>query len=65
MDENIKILDKSINEKITTRNIYKILNQFIIPTISKPEREFLEELQEYLIEEVEPKIDFKNDVYDI
>lgn len=49
MDEDIEILDKNIKEKITTRNIYKIVNQFIIPTISKPEREFLEELQEYLI----------------
>ena len=59
------ILDEKIKEKLTTKNIFKIFNQFIIPLITKPEQEFLEELEEYLIENLEPKIDYAKDVYDL
>ena len=59
----VNLLDENIKEKLTTENIYKIFNNFIIPLISKDEQEFLEELEDFLLREVEPKIDLNEDVY--
>ncbi|MCP4764120.1 MAG: acyl-CoA dehydrogenase [archaeon] len=61
----VDILDEKIKEKLTTRNIYKVLNQFIFPLLSKKERLFLEELQDFLIKEVQPKINQNNEVYEL
>lgn len=63
--EKIDLIDPKIREKLTTRNIYKIINQFLIPLISEKEREFLEELQDFLIKEVQPKIDLTKSVYEL
>lgn len=59
----IELVDPRIKEKLTTKNTYKILNQFIIPLISPQERAFLEELQDFLLKEVQPKIDLSKEVY--
>jgi alkylation response protein AidB-like acyl-CoA dehydrogenase len=59
------ILDSDIKEKLSTRNIYDVFNEFIIPMITKEEQEFLLELEAFLIKEVEPKIDLNNDVYEL
>lgn len=61
----VNILDKTITEKLTTENIYKIFNNFIFPLINDEERTFLKELEEFLIKEVEPKIDLNKDVYEL
>ena len=61
----VEILDSKIKEKLSTRNIYEILNNFIIPLITKEEQEFLVELEHFLIKEVEPKIDLTKDVYEL
>ena len=61
----IDLLDERIREKLTTRSIYKVLNQFIIPLITKEERQFLEELEDFLLKEVQPKIDLNKSVYDL
>ncbi|MHA1293022.1 MAG: acyl-CoA dehydrogenase family protein [Promethearchaeota archaeon] len=59
----VNILDEEIKSKLTTRNIYEIFNNFIIPLISKEEKEFLEEVEDFLIKEVEPEIDLNREVY--
>jgi butyryl-CoA dehydrogenase len=61
----IDILDERIKEKLTTENIFKIFNQFVIPLISKPEHEFLNELEDYMLNNIEPKINLNNDVYEL
>ncbi len=61
----VNILDDEIREKLVTRNIYEIFNNFIIPLITKEEQEFLRELEDFLIKEVEPKINLNNDVYEL
>lgn len=61
--QGVDIRNPLLKEKLTTQNIYKILNQFIIPLIDDQEREFLEELQEFLLKEVQPKVDLTKDVY--
>jgi butyryl-CoA dehydrogenase len=63
--EDINLLDPAIKEKLNIRNIYKIMNQFIIPLISEKEREFLEELQAFLLQEVYPKVDLTKSVYEL
>ncbi|MHA1728685.1 MAG: acyl-CoA dehydrogenase family protein [Promethearchaeota archaeon] len=62
---DVSIIDPEIKKKMCTKNIFKILNQFIIPIINKRERDFLEELEDYLIQEIEPKLDFSRDVYEL
>lgn len=64
-EKRLNLLDKKIGKVLTTENIFKILNQFIFPLIDKKEREFLEELQEYLINEVKPHINLNKQVYDL
>jgi alkylation response protein AidB-like acyl-CoA dehydrogenase len=59
------ILDTDIREKLSTRNIYSVFNEFVIPLITKDEQEFLIELEDFLIKEVEPKINLNNDVYEL
>jgi alkylation response protein AidB-like acyl-CoA dehydrogenase len=61
----VDILDDTIKENLTTRNIYEIFNNFIIPLINEEEREFLETLEDFLIREIEPKIDLNEDVYQL
>ncbi len=61
----VEILDEDIKEKITTRNIYKVFNNFIIPLINKREQKFLEEVEDFLIERIEPAIDLNEEVYDL
>ncbi|MFX1325116.1 MAG: acyl-CoA dehydrogenase family protein [Promethearchaeota archaeon] len=63
MITGVDILDEEIKEKLTTENIYKIFNNFIFPLITEEEREFLEELEEFLLREIEPKIDLNEEVY--
>ena len=63
--EKVDLIAPNIKEKLNTRNIYKVLNQFIIPLISDKEKEFLEELEEFLLTEVQPKIDLTKSVYDL
>jgi alkylation response protein AidB-like acyl-CoA dehydrogenase len=59
----INILNDKIREKITTANIFKIFNSFIIPILSHEERDFMLALQKYCIDVVEPKLDLARDVY--
>jgi len=61
----IDLLDNDLRNNLATKNIFEIFNNFIIPIISKKEQEFLMELEAFLIEEVEPKIDLKNEVYEL
>ncbi len=61
----IEILDEDIKEKLSTENIYKIFNNFIIPLITKEEQKFLVELEEFLLRELEPKINLNQEVYDL
>jgi len=61
----INILNEDIREKITTENIFKIFNSFIIPLLSHEERDFMLLLQKYCIDIIEPKIDMTRDVYNI
>lgn len=61
----VDILDENIKETITTRNIYKVFNNFIIPLISKKEEKFLRELEDFLIDRVEPAIDLNKEVYEL
>lgn len=61
----VEILDADIKKKLTTRNIFKVFNNFIIPLINKEEQKFLEELEDFLIDYVEPAIDLNNDVYEL
>ena len=59
----VDLLDPEIKEMLSTRNIYKIFNNFIIPIITKEERKFLLEVEDFLIKEVEPKINLNEEVY--
>lgn len=61
----VDILEEEIKKKLRTENIYKIFNNFIIPLITEEEREFLEELEKFLLREIEPKINLNEDVYDL
>ncbi|TXT67383.1 MAG: Acyl-CoA dehydrogenase domain-containing protein [Promethearchaeota archaeon] len=61
----VDILDDDVKKNLTTRNIYEVFNNFIIPLINEEEREFLETLEDFLINEVEPKIDLNKDVYSL
>jgi len=61
----VDILEEEIKEKLCTENIYKIFNNFIIPLISEEEREFLEELEKFLLKEIEPKMNLNEEVYDL
>ena len=61
----VDILEEEIKEKLRTENIYKIFNNFIIPLITEEEREFLEELESFLLKEIEPKMNLNEEVYDL
>lgn len=61
----VDILDENIKEKLTTRNIFKVFNNFIIPLISKEEQKFLEDLEDFLIANVETAIDLNSEVYEL
>jgi len=62
---SVDLLDPEIKRMLSTKNIYKIFNNFIIPIITKEERKFLLELEDFLIKEVEPKIDLNEEVYEL
>ena len=64
MITGVDILDEEIKEKLRTENIYKIFNNFIIPLITKEEREFLEELERFLLKKIESKINLTEEVYE-
>ncbi|MHA1730810.1 MAG: acyl-CoA dehydrogenase family protein [Promethearchaeota archaeon] len=64
MFRGISILNERIREKITTENMYKIFNSFVIPLLSQEEREFMAELQEYCLK-IEPEINLTRDVYEL
>ncbi|MHA1519539.1 MAG: acyl-CoA dehydrogenase family protein [Promethearchaeota archaeon] len=59
----VQIIDPEIKKKITTKAIFKIFNKIIYPLISDDEREFLLELEDFMLREVEPLVDFSKDVY--
>ena len=61
----VDILEEEIKKKLRTENIYKIFNNFIIPLITEEEREFLEELELFLLKEIEPKMNLNEEVYDL
>jgi len=61
----VDLLDPEIKKMLSTKNIYKIFNNFIIPIITKEEREFLLEVEDFLIKEVEPKINLNEEVYNL
>ena len=61
----VDILDDEIKKKLTTENIYKIFNNFIFPLITEEERGFLEELERFLLKEIEPKINLEEEVYSL
>ena len=65
MITGVDILDEEIKEKLTTENIYKIFNNFIFPLITEEERDFLKELEKFLLKEIEPKIHLTEEVYDL
>lgn len=61
----VDLLDDEIKEKLSTENIYKVFNNFIFPLITEEEREFLEELEQFLLKEIEPKINLEEEVYEL
>jgi len=61
----VDILDEEIKEKLKAENIYKIFNNFIIPLITEEEREFLEELETFLLKNIEPKMNLNEEVYSL
>jgi len=61
----VDILDEEIKEKLKSENIYKIFNNFIFPLISEEEREFLEELESFLLKNIEPKMNLTEEVYNL
>ncbi|MHA1194252.1 MAG: acyl-CoA dehydrogenase family protein [Promethearchaeota archaeon] len=61
----IDILDDEVKEKLTTKNIYKIFNNFIMPLITEEERAYLEELELFLLKNIEPNIDLNTEVYEL
>ncbi|GAG64041.1 unnamed protein product [marine sediment metagenome] len=61
----VDILDEEIKDKLRTENIYKIFNNFIIPLITEEEREFLEELEQFLLKEIEPIVNLNEEVYEL
>ena len=65
MITGVDILDEEIKDKLRTENVYKIFNNFIIPLITEEEREFLEELEQFLLKEIEPKINLNEEVYEL
>lgn len=65
MITGVDIIDDEIKEKLATENIYKIFNNFIFPLITEEEREFLEELEQFLLRDVEPKINLSEEVYEL
>ncbi len=63
--KGIEIIDKDIKQKVTTANIYKIFNKFIHPLLSAEEFKYLEEVEKFMLEEVEPRLDYAKSVYDL
>ena len=63
--KGVEIIDKEIKTKVRTEQVYKVFNQFMRPLISNEEFVFLEKLEKYLLQEVEPKIDYAKDVYEL
>ncbi len=61
----VDILDEEIKEKLKSENIYKIFNNFIFPIITEEEREFLEELELFLLKNIEPKMNLTEEVYSL
>jgi len=63
--KGLEILDEEIKEKVKTEQVYKVFNQFMRPLITNEEFVFLEKLEKFLLEEVEPKINLAKSVYEL
>jgi alkylation response protein AidB-like acyl-CoA dehydrogenase len=63
--EGVDFIDPAIKGRITTKNIYTIFNQFVYPFLTSDERTFLEELEQYLLTEVQPELNLNKDVYEL
>jgi len=63
--KGVEILDQKIKQKVTTANIYKVFNKFIRPMLSKEEFTYLEEIEKFMLEEIEPRLDYAKDVYEL
>ena len=61
----VDILDEEIKEKLKSEKIYRIFNNFIFPIITEEEREFLEELESFLLKNIEPKMNLNEEVYSL
>jgi alkylation response protein AidB-like acyl-CoA dehydrogenase len=61
----VDVLDEDVKRKLTTKNIFKIFNNFIIPLITEDEKEFLEQLELFLLKKIEPEIKLEKEVYDL
>ena len=56
------LLTEKMEEKMALANVYKLLNEQIALLLSLEEKEFMQQLQEFCIEQ-EKKIDYSEDVY--
>jgi len=63
--KGVEIINQSIKQKVTTANIYKIFNKFIRPLLSEEEFTYLEEVEKFMLEEIEPRLDYAKDVYEL
>jgi butyryl-CoA dehydrogenase len=63
--KGVEILDQNIKQKVTTANIYKVFNKFIRPMLSEEEFTYLEEIEKFMLEEIEPRLDYAKDVYEL
>ncbi|RLI66973.1 MAG: hypothetical protein DRO88_00370, partial [Promethearchaeia archaeon] len=64
-EKGVQIIDPDIKKSISTRNIFKIFNELIYSMLSKEEMEFLLELEDFMLREVEPRIDYAKSVYEL
>ncbi|MHA1792700.1 MAG: acyl-CoA dehydrogenase family protein [Promethearchaeota archaeon] len=61
----LSIIDKNIAEYLTTENLYKIFNQYVMPFLNDEEQAFVKELEDFVLEELVPKINLDKDVYEL
>ncbi len=57
-----RIIADEIEEALSLENRYRVLNENIFPMLSKPEQNFLLEVQKYCLD-IAPSIDWDKDVY--
>lgn len=61
----LSIIDEKIVPFLTTENLYKVFNQYVMPFLTKEEQAFVTELEDFIINELEPKTDWGNEVYEL